>query len=124
MLRVQAMKHLFASFAAGMLCLPALVNAQEGGQLSTMPHGNYQCALPGSAAGNAWTPIEAENFRLSSASRYRSATGRGTYLLKGDYFTFTRGPRKGERFIREGENRLRKLDQNGDKTRLLCVRRG
>lgn len=92
--------------------------------LGTMPHGNYECSLPGSADGDAWTSVEGADFRLSSASRYRSDAGRGTYLLKGDLFIFTRGPKRGERYLREGDNRLRKLEADGSKSRLLCVRRG
>lgn len=92
--------------------------------LRTMPHGIYECALPGSAAGDVVERVDAEDFRLSSASRYSTAAGRGTYLLKGDIFTFTRGPKRGERYLRQGENRLRKLDADGLESRLLCVRRG
>ncbi|XUU60361.1 elongation factor P [Erythrobacter sp. HA6-11] len=118
------MKKLSIFAAGGAIALSAPALAQDGGMLRTMPHGTYECAYPGSAAGAAIERAEAEDFRLSSASRYRNEEGRGTYLLKGDIFTFTRGPKKSERFIREGANRLRKLDSAGNATRLLCVRRG
>ncbi len=120
--RLMKNRSILATGSALALAAPAL--AQDGGMLRTMPHGTYECALPGSAAGAAIERQEDEDFRLSSASRYRNTEGRGTYLLKGKTFTFTRGPKKGERFIREGENRLRKLDRAGNATRLLCVRRG
>lgn len=121
------MKRVIALASLGMftaLLTGAPTAAQDGGMLRTMPHGTYECAFPGSAAGDALDRQESEDFRLSSASRYRSAEGRGTYLLKGDMFTFTRGPKRGERYLREGDNRLRKLEANGEKSRLLCVRRG
>ena len=93
------------------------------GMLQTMPHGAYQCALPGDAGGEAYVVVEAENFRISTASRYSSATGEGTYILRGDNLTFTRGPKQGQQFERVGDNQLRKLDANGAKSRLLCTRR-
>ena len=95
-----------------------------GGPLRTMPHGNYQCAMPGDAGGEAIVVVEEENFRISTASRYTSADGDGTYLMRGDNLVFTRGPKKDERFLRIGDNQLRKLDDAGERTRLLCTRLG
>ena len=95
-----------------------------GGPLRTMPHGNYQCATPGDAGGEAIVVVEEENFRISTASRYTSAQGDGTYLMRGDNLVFTRGPKKDERFVRIGDNQLRKLDSEGERTRLLCTRLG
>ncbi|QUL38868.1 elongation factor P [Erythrobacter sp. JK5] len=94
-----------------------------GGMLRTMPHGTYQCALPGDAAGKAFEVVEAEQFRIGTASSYRSEGGRGVYIMRGDELTFTRGPRKGETFRRVGTNQLRKLE-NGVETKLLCTRLG
>lgn len=94
-----------------------------GGMLRTMPHGNYECALPGNAGGAAYVIVEAENFRISTASRYTSPTGAGTYILRGDDLTFTRGPKKGERFKRISDNQLRKRDADGETGALLCTRR-
>lgn len=94
-----------------------------GGMLKTMPHGNYDCALPGDAGAEAFRVDDGENFRISTASRYTSAAGDGTYLLRGNDLTFTRGPKKGERFVRVGENQLRKLDAQGSRTQILCTRR-
>lgn len=94
-----------------------------GGMLKTMPHGNYSCALPGDAGAQAYRVVEAENFRISTASRYTNAEGAGTYLLRGNDLTFTRGPKKGERFVRVGDNQLRKLDSLGERTEILCTRR-
>lgn len=95
-----------------------------GGMLHTMPHGDYECALPGNAGGDAYRVVEAESFRISTASRYTSAAGAGTYILRGDDLTFTRGPKKGERFARISDNQVRKLNANGEKSALLCTRRG
>lgn len=93
------------------------------GMLRTMPHGNYECALPGDAGAEAFKVVDAENFRISTASRYTNSEGAGTYILRGRDLTFTRGPKKGERFERVGDNQLRKLDAVGDKSDLLCTRR-
>ena len=95
-----------------------------GGPLRTMPHGNYECAMPGDAGSEAIMVVEAENFRISTASRYTSVAGDGTYLMRGDNLVFTRGPKKDERFLRIGANQLRKLDGAGERTRLLCTRLG
>lgn len=94
-----------------------------GGMLKTMPHGNYSCSLPGDAGAEAFRVVEPENFRISTASRYTNMAGEGTYILRGDDLTFTRGPKKGERFVRIGDNQLRKLDGLGERTDLLCTRR-
>ena len=94
----------------------------SSGMLQTMPHGDYQCALPGDAGGAAFAEVETENFRIATASRYFSNTGSGTYILRGRDLTFTLGPKKGERFVRVGDNQLRKLDATGKRSRLLCTR--
>ena len=125
---------LLTLFAAGLAAGVPAVSKNEsktaaaplppGGPLRTMPHGNYECALPGDAGGETITVVEAESFRISTASRYTSADGDGTYLMRGDNLVFTRGPKKDERFVRIGDNQLRKLDADGERTRLLCTRLG
>ena len=97
---------------------------RSGGMLSTMPQGNYQCVLPGDAGGAASKSIPDGEFRLGAASSYVGPNGRGVYLLKGNTLTFTRGPRKGERYRRVGTNQLRQLDANGSPTNVLCTRLG
>ena len=92
--------------------------------LTTMPHGPYECALPGDAAGAAWIPQESESFTIARASRYRSAEGRGTYILKGDELTFTAGPKNGQKLRRTGTNELREITEDGSTGRLICVRVG
>lgn len=95
-----------------------------GGMLRTMPHGEYQCALPGDAGASAFVEKTEENFRIFTASRYENMQGDGTYILRGANLTFTKGPKKGEQFERVGENQLRKLNQRGTRSDLLCTRLG
>ena len=90
--------------------------------LRTMPHGRYQCTLPGDADGLAFVEVEDANFSIGTASRYISADGGGTYLLRGRELVFTRGPRKGERFKRVGANQLQRRNEDGSLSKLLCTR--
>lgn len=123
---------LLTAFAAGIAATGPVLGQQDtpaatsppGGMLRTMPHGRYQCALPGDADGAAYDVVEEEEFRIFTASRYENATGEGTYIMRGDDLTFTQGPKKGERFTRVGANQLRKLDARGSRTDLLCTRLG
>ena len=110
---------------------PMLAETQQGenarapmpseGTLGTLPHGTYQCALPGDAAGASFDEVKDEEFRIGAASKYRSAHGTGSYILRGKELTFTRGPKKGERYKRISTNQLRKLD-GATETKLLCTR--
>lgn len=111
----------FAALVAA-AALPA--DAQSNGMLRTMPHGDYQCALPGDAGGAAYTPVPSENFTLGAASGYTNAAGNGTYILRGDAFTFTRGPKKGQKYRRVGTNQLQVVADNGQLGRMICTRRG
>ncbi len=121
--------------AAGLASVPAISRDENedgrirddlppGGSLQTMPHGTYQCALPGDAGGAAFNVQEAENFRIFTASRYENVEGAGTYIMRGRELTFTAGPKKGEMFRRIGDNQLRQLDDQGTRTDLLCTRLG
>ncbi|MEM6477206.1 MAG: elongation factor P [Pseudomonadota bacterium] len=123
---------LLAGFAAALAAAAPLVShargasasqasTPSGGMLKTMPQGRYQCALPGDAAGAAYKPVAAESFSIGAASSYRSSDGSGAYILRGDQLTFTRGPKKGERFKRVGTNQLRKM-AGSTETKLLCTR--
>lgn len=100
----------------------AQARVPAGGMLRTMPHGDYECALPGDAGGRAYEVVKAEGFRISTASRYNADAGSGTYILRGNKLTFTAGPKNGERFERVGENQLRKTDAKGERGDLLCTR--
>ena len=96
--------------------------APSSGMLRTMPHGAYECALPGDAGGKAYRVVAEEGFRISTASRYSVNGDTGTYILRGDKLTFTAGPKNGEKFDRVGENQLRKVKLDGTKSELLCTR--
>lgn len=100
----------------------APANSPKSGMLRTVPHGAYECALPGDAGGRAYEVVAAEGFRISTASRYQDQKGAGTYILRGGNLTFTAGPKNGERFVRVGENQLRKVDASGTRGDLLCTR--
>lgn len=110
-----------------LLAAPALTlsgPALKAEMLSTMPHGTYECALPGDAAGPAWDTIEGKGFRIGRASSYRSAEGSGTYLLEGELLTFTRGPFKGRQLLRTATNELTQIGPDGKRTKLVCMRVG
>jgi len=110
-----------AMFGAPAMAAPA---GDPGGMLRTLPRGTFECALPGNAAGDAYRVVSEESFRIGTASRYRSEEGTGTYILRGQFLTFTSGPKKDERFRRIGPNQVRKLGSDGETTDLLCTRRG
>ncbi len=94
--------------------------AQE--QIGTIERGTYSCELPGDAAGAVGVAQPQESFTITSASRYSSPQGEGTYLRRGDIVTMTSGPRNGTRYAIEGRGFLRKIE-NGVPGRLRCVRR-
>ncbi len=127
---------LLTAFAAGLAAVVPAVGQEDtqqsaspaqptyGGALRTMPHGTYQCALPGDAGGAAYIELAEESFRIFTASRYESMNGAGTYILRGNELTFTRGPKNGEKFQRISDNQLRKIGVDGSQTEVLCTRRG
>jgi hypothetical protein len=92
--------------------------------LGILQHGTYQCALPGDAGGEAYRVVPEESFRIGTASSYVNDKGNGIYLLRGDEVVFTRGPKKDQRFIRLGDNTLRKLNLDGSPSKLICTRLG
>jgi hypothetical protein len=99
--------------------------AQEGRPLRTLPHGAYQCALPGDAMDEAFQPVPAEDFSIIPGSGYRDAEGvRGVYLLRGRQLIFTTGSKKGQRYHRVGNNTLRRIASDGEPGRLSCTRLG
>ena len=108
----------FAIAAASVLAAPAFAQ----GPIGTVERGSYQCELPGNAAGRAGVRQAAEDFRIISASRYRSPQGGGTYLRRGDTLTMTSGPRNGAAYRIISDNFVRKLDTDGKVTRLRCLR--
>lgn len=100
----------------------SLSPAPSGTILRTLQRGEWQCALPGDAGGEAYEVVEAEGFRIGNASSYRNAQGRGIYLMRGDELVFTRGPKANERYRRLGDNMLQKLNADGSPSRLICTR--
>ena len=109
-----------AALLAPIAALPAQQARAE--MLHTMPHGTYECALPGDAAGAAWDTVEDAGFRIGRASSYRSKEGSGVYLLKGKTLTFTRGPMKGRQLKRTGHQVLRQIEADGSLGKMNCVR--
>ncbi len=100
----------------------AAPTAAGGGLLRILRHGNWECALPGDAGGDAFVPQPGEAFRIGTASSYESPAGGGIYLLRGTEVVFTRGPKKDERFRVLGENTLQKLAPDGSLSKLICTR--
>lgn len=95
-----------------------------GGMLRTLEHGQWSCALPGDAATAAWQPVPEADFTIGPSSSYESEEGRGTYILRGRILTFTRGPKKGERYEQVGRNTIQVLEEDGETGRLTCTRIG
>lgn len=115
--------HIIYALAASLALVsggPAL--AQPAGKLETLPLGQYRCSVPGSAAGQAWLPVEAMDFVIGNASSYTSNDGSGTYLATAKMVTFTRGPMKGVRLERRTNSILQKREADGELGRLRCVR--
>lgn len=99
------------------------VQAEQHGRLRVLPHGYWQCGLPGDALGTAFRAEEDLSFTTIPNSSYEARGGGGTYLLTGDNLTFTRGPLKGRQFVWESANRLRIAADGTAKGRVICNRR-
>lgn len=115
---------LFLTAFAATLAAGAPIVAQDGRPLRTMPHGTYQCALPGDADGLAYKVVEEEEFKITPSSRYTTSEGGGTYLMRGRELVFTLGPKKGEQFERVGTNQLQRRNADGTLSKLRCTRLG
>ena len=98
--------------------------APTSGLLGILQHGEWQCALPGDAGGEAFIEVPEEAFRIGTASSYINPQGSGIYLLRGTELVFTRGPKKDQRFRVLGENTLQKLNADGSLSKLICTRIG
>ena len=105
------------------LLLAGPVTAAPGGDMETMPIGDYVCELPGDATGPAGLHVPGEDFTVVTASSYRAAGAMGSYLLAGDQLTMTGGPLQGKRYTRQSEGFVRQLDDKGNPGDLRCVRR-
>ena len=106
-----------------LLALAAPALAVPGGPISQLSPGNYLCEQPGDATGATGLRVPSEDFAIVNANTYRTAEGRGTYLLTGTTLVMTSGPKDGQQFHRINNSFLRKLDASGADTTLRCVRR-
>ena len=101
--------------AVTVLALPAFAQ----GQIGTIERGQYMCELPGDAGGQVGVHQPDEDFRIASASRYRSPQGDGTYLRRGNVVTMSSGPRNGTQYRIISATFLRKIE-NGEPGPLRC----
>ena len=106
-----------------LLAIAAPALAVPGGPIGQLNPGTYQCEQPGDAGGAVGLRVAGEDFEIVNANTYRTAAGRGTYLLTGNVLRFTSGPKYGESFHRITNGFLRKTDASGADTSLRCVRR-
>ena len=113
------MRNRFASIAP-VLLIAAPAAAQ--GDIGTITRGVYLCELPGDARGSPGIAQPDEGFTITSASRYSSPQGTGTYLRRGGTVAFTSGPRNGESYAIVGRDFLRRIDANGQPGRMRCLR--
>ena len=119
---LRAFLNALAALALAALAFAALPALAQG-EIGTLERGAYVCELPGDATGRAGVEQPEANFAITSASRYTSPQGSGTYLRRGNVLEMTSGPRNGERYQVISSKFLRKLE-NGDPGRLRCVRQG
>jgi len=95
---------------------------QHRGQIGVLQQGLYVCELPSPRAPSRGVVQEGTSFRITSASRYISDQGTGTYLRRGNTVVLSSGPRAGERYRIVTDGFVRKLE-DGKPGRLRCVRR-
>ena len=112
-----------SAFALALLVAAGPALAVPGGPMGQLAPGDYLCEQPGDAAGAVGLRVPGEDFEIVNGNTYRTATGRGTYLLTGDVLTMTGGPKYGQTFHRFNNSFLRKTDDSGADTTLRCVRR-
>ena len=106
---------------AGLLFAPPAL-AAPGGDIATLPIGDYICELPGDAAGPAGRHVPAEDFAVVTASSYRALGTLGSYLLTGRQLVMTSGVHKGKRYHRLSGGFLRRIGADGKDSSLRCVR--
>ena len=111
---------------AGVTANPALspALAMQSGRIDTLPIGQYECTLPGDAAGPAWHRVPESDFAILNASSYEVGGVRGVYLLRGNEVVFTRGPLQGTSMERSGQRILRERQADGTLGRMRCVLAG
>lgn len=111
----------YAALLLPVLAAPAL--AVPGGPIGQVQPGNFLCEMPGDATNAVGLRVPDEDFVIVNANTYRTARGRGTYLLTGDLLVLTSGPLNGQRYRLISSNFLRKLGADGQEGSLRCVRR-
>ncbi len=111
-----------AGAAAIALVLGAPALAAPGGDIDTLPRGDYVCELPGDVTGPVSKPVPDEAFSIVTASSYRARGSMGSYLLTGDRLVMTSGAHRGNRYHRLSDGFLRKLDAAGNDSDMRCVR--
>ena len=107
--------------ALALLATPAL--AVPGGDIATLPIGDYICETPGDAAGPAGKHVPHEDFDVVTASSYRALGTLGSYLLTGKHLVMTSGVHRGKRYHRLSDGFLRRIGPDGKDSQLRCVRR-
>jgi hypothetical protein len=112
-----------SGLAAALLSFAGPLSATPGGELGTMPRGEYICELPGDATGPAGIRVPAQDFSVVTASSYRAGGSMGSYLLTGDQLIMTSGPHLGKRYKRVSQGFVRLLDAQGRPGDVRCVRR-
>lgn len=112
-----------------LLALPVLAwlssapaGAVPGGKLGTLDQGHYVCELPGDAGGPTRIHVPDADFKVISASSYRSKGIMGSYLLTGDRVVMTSGPHRGRKFRQVSEGFLRETRPDGTQGAMRCVR--
>ena len=105
------------------LILAAPAAGAPGGDIDTMPVGDYVCELPGDASGPAGRHVPAEDFTVVNSSSYRTNGSMGSYLLAGDQLAMTSGPLRGKRYHRLSDGFVRLIGADGQDSELRCVRR-
>lgn len=114
---------IFVAIALGAVPVSPAVAQSSGGALGALPNGNYQCELPGDAAGRAGVRQPSRDFEITGASTYSKDGSRGTYLRRGNELRMTSGPMQGQRYAVMGSRLVRMLDSDGTPSRLRCIRR-
>ena len=103
-----------------LLCATA-TQAVPGGQIGTMPTGQYRCEMQGGDASLASVHVPEADFRVRLSSSYSVGGQRGSYLLTGDRMVITGGPFDGQQFLRISEGSLRKLNSEGQPGNVICA---
>jgi len=116
------MKWTSATLAAVLvLSVPGLALAVPGGEIGTLPKGNYVCEIPGDASGPYRKRVPEEDFTIITASSYVAEGRRASYLMTGDRVTMTGGVLEGKRYLRVSHGVLKILDNDRNETPVRCV---